>query len=340
MSRYGILNFSTDTEVESKIIHDEHIHCYQCCHEDDLPDSISGLEACMVWHEITLSKKTLDRMKKCKIIVCVGVGYNNIDIKYAGQLGIVVVNIPDYGTNDVADHTLALLLSMCRKINVYNSKLLENPVDNWNPGIGGEIRRITGTILGIAGLGRIGSAVAIRAKSFGMSISFYDPYIPDGYDKVLNVNRCSSLNELFETSDYVSVHTPLTAETKYFINAGVINNCKEGLTLINTARGAIIDLDAVYVALKENRLKAFASDVMPDEPPDENHPFFISYRNKESWIDGRVILTPHAAFYAVESRYEMRIKSAQQMQNAVKGIPVRNCVNRDYLINERCNVYV
>ncbi|GHU43757.1 hypothetical protein FACS1894190_14550 [Spirochaetia bacterium] len=330
--KYGILNFSTETTVEDEIIGGESIQCFKCKSEDDLPDSISRLEACMVWHELQVTKTTIDRLKNCKVIVCVGVGFNNVDTKYAGSAGIPVVNIPDYGTNDVADHTFALLLSLCRKITTYNSKLKENPALNWDVSLGGVIHRLTNAKLGIAGLGRIGTAVAGRAKAFGMDVSFYDPYIPDGYDKSLNIKRFSDLKSMFAVSDYICIHTPLTDETYHMIGAEVLESAKTGITLINTARGAIVDLDAVYNSLKSGKLGTFASDVMEIEPPENANPLIRAFSKGEPWLDGRMILTPHSAFYAVESRHEMREKAARQMWNAVNGIPLRNCVNKEYLI--------
>ncbi|GHV14494.1 hypothetical protein AGMMS49938_10710 [Fibrobacterales bacterium] len=361
--RYGILNFTTEPDVERTVIDNEPIQCFNAINENDLPNSIAELEACMVWYKLKVTKTTIDRLKNCKVIVCVSVGFNNVNIEYAGSAGIAVVNVPDYGTNDVADHAFALLLAQCRKITTYNTKLKENVVSNWDVAQGGEIRRLTGAKIGIVGLGRIGTAVAMRAKAFGMDVSFYDPYKPDGYDKSLNIRRFGNLKSIFADSDYISIHTPLTAETHHIIDEKILSVAKPGITIINTARGGVVDLDSIYRGLKSDVIKAFAADVLEVEPPNKVRPCRLvgtddllasssestkvisedtalikAFYEKEPWIDGRVILTPHAAYYSVEGEREIREKAAKQMLNAVNGIPLRNCVNKEFLRNERSPV--
>jgi D-3-phosphoglycerate dehydrogenase/C-terminal binding protein len=253
-------------------------------------------------------------------------------------MGIPVDNVPDYGTNDVADHTMAMLLALCRRLPVYYDALRQDPVGAWVPETGGEVRRLTGATIGIVGLGRIGTAVAVRARAFGMRVVFYDPYLPDGFDKSLQVERIASLEELVAASDFISIHAPLTPETATMIDYRVLSLVKPGATLINTARGGIVCLDAVYRALRNNRLSAFAADVLETEPPDHAHPLIRAFHERAPWLNGRMLLTPHAAFFAVESRIEMRRKSAQRMLDAVSGVPLRNCVNASFLRNPRAAV--
>ena len=289
----------------------------------------------MVWHEIVLSNKTLRRLQSCRALVRVGVGYDNIDCECAGELGIPVVNIPDYGTNDVAVHALTLVLALARKLSVYAGAVRVNPVSNWKHDIAGRIWRLDGTTLGIIGLGRIGTAVALRAKAFGIRVAFYDPYLDDGYDKTYQVQRIESLEELLQISDFLSIHAPLNEETSETINKDSLAHCKADMILINTARGKIVSLDAVFGALVEGRLHAFAADVLDPEPPSSEHPLIEAYSNREAWLDGRLLLTPHAAFYTEESRHEMRKKAAGQMLRAVRGRPLRNCVNERFLKQPR-----
>jgi len=336
--KYGILDYSEECSVEREVITEGEIICYKSKSEDGLPDSIKELDAVMLWHNIYVSKKTIDRLSKCKIIVRVGAGFDNVDCEYAGKLGIPVANTPDYGTNDVADHTMALFLCLCRSIVAYNGALMSDPFNNWRPEIGGEINRLTGREFGIIGLGRIGTSVAFRAKAFGMNVSFYDPYINDGYDKALNITRSDSLEALISECDYISIHTPLTEETNGLINSNVIRKFKHGCILINTSRGKVVDLDAVYEGLRSDTLRAFGADVLEEEPPDIQHPLLAAYKNREKWLDGRMVLTPHSAFYAIQSRYEMRKKAAILMFNATNSIPIRNCINKPFLLHSRSPV--
>ncbi|MGD0202177.1 MAG: NAD(P)-dependent oxidoreductase, partial [Bryobacteraceae bacterium] len=208
----------------------------------------------------------------------------------------------------------------------------------WRPETGGEMRRLTGAVIGIVGLGRIGTAVAMRARAFGMRVKFYDPYLADGFDKSLQVERAKTLEELAAESDYLSVHVPLTPETDGMIDDRLLSAARPGLTLINVARGRVVRLHAVYHALRSGRVRAFGADVLEDEPPLRAHPLIEAFSNREAWLDGRVLLTPHAAFYAEESRAEMRRKAAARMLDAVTGVPLRNCVNFRFLHDARARV--
>ena len=195
--KFGILDYLTEATVEQEVLGSEaQIKCFVCTDESQLPDEISTLTALMVWHTVTLTSKTLRRLDACRAIIRVGVGFDNVDCVSAGELGIPVVNIPDYGTNDVADHALSLLLAANRKLLVYDEAIRRDPVSGWDPDIAIDARRLTNSTLGIVGLGRIGMAVAMRAKAFGMQVMFYDPYLPDGYDKALQMQRCDSLEEM------------------------------------------------------------------------------------------------------------------------------------------------
>lgn len=337
--KIGILDYLTESSIEQKILGmDAKIKCLSCTHENDLPKEIENFEGIMLFHHFYLSASSLQKMKSCKVLVRVGVGYDNVDYKAAGELGIPVVNVPDYGTNDVADHAFALMLSIERKLLVYNDALRADPIKGWNPGLGGNISRLTGTKLGIIGLGRIGTAFALRSKAFGMEVSFYDPYIADGIDKALQINRTWSLETLFKENRIISIHAPLTDETKGMINEKLFTKDTSHLTLLNVSRGEIVSTDAVYNALLNNRLKAFGADVLSQEPPDTKHPLIKSFMLNEPWLEGRVQLTPHSAFYAVESRNELRTKAAERLKEMMLGIPLRNCVNFAYLKNSRTKV--
>lgn len=336
--KYGILDYQTESSIEDKILDDGCVICYACSDEQKLPNDIEKLDAVSLWHNISLTKNALERLTNCKVIVRIGVGYDNVDIKTAGVLGIPVVNIPDYGTNDVADHTFALMLAAVRNIPSYSMALREKKSNGWLPSIGGEIHRLTGLTLGIIGIGRIGSAVALRAKAFGMNVAFYDPYVSDGYDKTYQCKRFESVSQLMKSSDIVTIHAPLTNKTDNLINKELLQDAKPGMILINTARGKIVNSDDVYYALKNGVIRFFAADVLQHEPPRDTDLLFRAYLGDANNLRNRILLTPHSAFFAQESREEMRRKSAYQMKNGANGIALRNCVNKEFLVNPRTSV--
>ncbi len=335
MMKFAILDSFQEADLEKKICEGNEFVCYEARDEDELPDEIGELDGCLVWHYVNLSEKTIKRLHNCKVIVRIGVGYDSVDIKAAGEEGIMVCNVPDYGTNDVADHCFSLLLSAARSIPAYNNAIHDDAQMNWLPSIGGEIHRLTGSTIGIVGMGRIGHAVSVRAKAFGMKVCFYDPYIADGYDKSYQIERVESLEELFEESDYISIHTPLTEETKGMIDGSLFELVNGSITLINTARGGIVKLDDVYEGIKKGKIKYFAADVLEQEPPSKENKLIAAFMDGDEDIRKKVILTPHAAFYAQESQIEMREKAVRILATLAKGGKIRNCVNLQFLENAR-----
>ena len=331
--KVGILDYSTEAIIEQEVLGtDTEIILYQAEHEDELPESISDLDVVLVWHHVQVTKEVIDKLINCKAIIRIGTGYDSVDYCYAGKKGIPVLNVPDYGTEDVAEHALALMFALNRSIPTYQDKLLENIADNWVAAIGGFIPRISGKTMGIVGLGRIGTSMALRAKALGMQVIFYDPYVPDGYDKAVQCQRKEDLKELFAEADFVSLHTLLTEETTGMINEEILEFCKEGLMLINTSRGKVVKNDAVYKALKSGKLRAFAADVLEEEPPNPEADALIkAYVTQEEFIKNRMLITPHSAFYAEESRYEMRKKAAEAAKRIKDGLPIRNCVNGEHM---------
>jgi len=302
----------TVPDVEKKVFGDDYeIITTSVLNADDVDDILwNSAHAVLAWHDLTYNAELIEKLISCKVIVRVGVGYDNVDLEAAKKKNIVVCNVPDYGTNDVADHAFALLLTLVRGTEVYNRQLKRNMIWEWTTA--GELHRITNLTFGIIGLGRIGTATALRAKSFGMNVVFYDPYVPDGKDKALQVTRVNLLNELLEKADIISIHTPLTDETRSMVNKDFFDNVKKNLILINTARGKIIDLDALNNALQDNVVKAAGLDVLPQEPPDINHPLIQAWQAEEDWLSGRLLITPHSAFYNRESYIEMRQKAAEE----------------------------
>ena len=300
---------------------------------DDVPlDMLRNADAIMGWHTLEYDSTLIKQLDNCKLIIRIGVGFDNVDLKTAGELGIAVSNVPDYGTTDVADHTIALLLGFFRGIYAYADSVINNQWDWHNAGL---LKRLCGSTLGIIGLGRIGTATAMRAKGLGMNVLFYDPYLVEGADKSLGIGRCYELNELLAQSDAVSLHTPLTDETRKMANEDFFHAMKPGSIFLNTARGQIVDPGALYDALKSNHLSAAGVDVWPTEPPPDSDLLIKAWRSGEPWIKYRFIHTPHSAFYCQEAWQELRTKGAMEVKRVLHGEKPRACVNREWLVNPR-----
>ncbi len=270
-------------------------------------------------------------LDKCRIIVRGGVGFDGLSLEPLGARGIAVCNVPDYGTTEVADHAIGLLLALRRGIATYHDALRADPVAGWTHLGPPCLDRLRGRRFGIIGLGRIGTAAARRAQAFDMAVSFYDPVLPDGVDLATGYTRVNSVAELFASCDAVSLHTPLNDSTRHIVDAAALAEAKEGLVLINTARGPTVDIDALYDALRDNRVAGAAIDVLPQEPPAPDHPLIKAYTERADWLAGRLILTPHAAFYSEPGVADLRRKAISTVMARLRGDGLRNCVNARYL---------
>jgi lactate dehydrogenase-like 2-hydroxyacid dehydrogenase len=260
-----------------------------------------------------------------------GVGYDTVDLETCGRRGVAVCNVPDYGTTDVADHAIAMMLTLARGTSMYNEMLRAEGAAAWRHDIPPTVRRLRGDTIGIIGLGAIGTAAALRAKAFGMNVRFYDPYILPGRDIALGFQRDMDLATLLAASDVVTIHAPLTDETRKMINAATIAQMKPGVFLINAARGPIVDTAAVLDGLKAGRIGGVGLDVLPKEPLDLADPFVAAWQANESWIRGRVLLSPHAAFYSEASFVDQRQKSVATALRYLRDGTLLNCVNAQFL---------
>lgn len=272
----------------------------------------------LVYHDIKLTSKSLGELPNLRAVIRCGVGFDNVDLQAAGQRGIVVCNVPDYGTEEVADHAVMLLLACARRLIPCHDAIRQ---DRWDLTAAFGTPRLRGRTLGLIGCGRIGTATALRAKALGLRVVFHDPYLPDGIDKALGVERVWNLADLLKQSQFVSLHCPLTPETRHLVNRETLSLMPRGVYLINTARGPVVNLDALHEALESGRVAYAGLDVFEREPLDHDgirrHP--------------RVILTPHSAFYSVEGSVEMRSKGALEAKRVLLGEPVRNPVNLHFL---------
>jgi D-3-phosphoglycerate dehydrogenase/C-terminal binding protein len=294
--------------------------------EDDLVGRVENADAIMMYHTMTLSRKTIERLTRCKLIVRCGVGYDNVDHVFARQRGIPVANVPDYGTEEVADSAIGYALALMRGIAFYNSRLRANQ-GAWSYLQGVPIHRLRGRVFGIVGLGRIGTAAAVRAKALGMDVAFYDPYKHDGYDKALAIRRVEQFTELLAQVHVLSLHCPLTAETRRMVDAAALEGMPKGSYLVNTSRGAVVDTSAIPGAIVTGRLAGAAIDVFEQEPPAADDALVAAWRKPEHPAHDRVLINPHGAFYSEEGIQDMRLKGAQACRRALEGLPLRNVVN-------------
>lgn len=294
--------------------------------EAELEGRIEEADALIVCNLVTLGPRSLQRLKRCRVIVRAGVGYDNIDLSAARERGIPVVNVPDYCAEEVADSAIGLLLALTRGIAELNSRLRAGATE-WSHVVAAPLRRLRGRVLGIVGLGRIGTATALRARALGMDIVFYDPYKPDGYDKALGLRRAATLPELLEQSFALSLHCPLTRETYHMIDAGAIARLPGGAYLINTSRGLVVETSAVAAAIASGQLAGAGIDVLEHEPPPPEDPLIKAWRDPHHPAHHRVIITPHSAFYSEESLGELRRKAAAACRDALLGRPLRNVLN-------------
>lgn len=294
--------------------------------EEELAGRIEDVNAMVVFHEIRITRPTLSRLRKCMLIVRAGVGVDNIDLALARSLGIPVANVPDYGSEEVADTAIAMTLALMRGVHLMNSRLRagEGP---WSYLQVAPLARLRGCVFGVVGLGRIGTAAALRAKGLGMVVIFYDPYKPDGYDKALGIRRCETLEELLAQSQIVSLHCPATEETHHLLDAAAIARMPRGAYLVNTARGPIIDTRAIPEAIASGHLAGAGIDVLEHEPPGPDDPLVAAWRDPLHPAHHRLILNPHAAFYSEAGLLDMRLKAAEACRRAILGLPLRNVVN-------------
>ncbi|OHB68460.1 MAG: dehydrogenase, partial [Planctomycetes bacterium RBG_13_63_9] len=216
--------------------------------EDELVGRVEQCDAIILYHMLTITRRTIERLQRCKVIVRAGVGFDNVDHAFARERDIPVATVPDYGSEEVADTAIGMALALTRGIHLMNSRLrsAEGP---WSYAQAVPLVRLRGRTFGVVGLGRIGTAAALRAKALGMDVLFYDPYKPDGYDRTLGIRRAETLRELLAESLVVSMHCPRTDETHHMVDAAAIAQMPRGSYLVNTARGAVVDTDALPDAL-------------------------------------------------------------------------------------------
>jgi phosphoglycerate dehydrogenase-like enzyme len=325
--------YEDDAEVEREVLGlGAELAVHRERRADRIPDARwRAADALIVYHEVPIDRAVVNRLERCRIVVRAGVGYDQIDLAACGARGIPVCNVPDYGTTEVADHAIALLLGLARGLISYQQRLLADPHGGWHWSGAPLIRRLRGACFCIVGLGRIGTATARRARALDMDVAFYDPYLPDGAELAIGLRRTPDLISLLAQADVLSLHCPLTEETRNLLDEAAFAALKPGALLINTARGGLIDLSALESALREGKVGGAGLDVLPQEPPALEEPLIQVFRRREPWIEGRLLLTPHAAWLSEAGRHDLRSKSARVVLNYLERQELRNCVNRAWL---------
>jgi phosphoglycerate dehydrogenase-like enzyme len=296
----------------------------------DLSDADCAAADGLMILRFKVTAKDLERFAKLRAICRMGVGYDNLARKAAAERQIMILNVPDYGTTEVADHAIALALTLRRGLLLHHELQRKDPPAPWRFVLDPLIRRTGVQTFGIVGLGRIGTAVALRAKALGFRVVFFDPNLPNGSELGVGVARVATLEALLEQTDTLSIHAPLTPETRGIIGTKALAMLPKGAVLVNTARGPIVDIDAVAAALKSGQLAGAGLDVVPVEPPVEPVPELIrAYRAREAWCEGRLIITPHAAFHTPQAWDDIRAKSAETMRAALLGPKAQNVITPD-----------
>lgn len=299
-------------EIEKEILSeiDPEFILTQCNTEDEVIEVAKDANG-IINQYAPITRRVIESLKRCKVIARYGVGVDNIDVEAATEHKIIVANVPDYCIDEVSTHALALILACARGITLLNSKIKEK---RWDFTLAKPLFRTQGKILGLFGLGKIARAVAQKASGFDFRIIAYDPYVP----KVDGGIRLVEFSQLLSDSDFVSLHAPLTDETRHSFGENELKKMKKTAYLINTSRGPIVDEKALYQALKNRWIAGAALDVMEKEPPDWNSSLLQ--------LDN-LIITPHISFYSEESYVELKTKVAQAVLSVLKGELPRAIVN-------------
>jgi len=307
-------------EIEEKVLSDINPEIVLAhCHTEDEVIKVARDADGIINQYAPITRRVIKSLKKCKVIVRYGVGVDNIDLEAATEHNIMVANVPDFCIDEVSTHAMALILACARGIILLDRKIKKK---KWDFTLVKPLFRTQGKILGLFGLGNIARAVAKKASGFGFKIIAYDPYI----SKVEHGIELVEFFKLLSDSDFLSIHVPLTTETRHYFGENELKKMKKTAYLINTARGAVVDEKALYKALKNSWIAGAALDVMEKEPPD--------WKSSLLKLDN-LIITPHISFYSEESYIELKTKTAKTVLSVLKGELIRAIVNPQVILNKR-----
>lgn len=285
----------------------------------ELPDALCREADALMTLRMAVPADQLARFPKLRVVIRMGVGYDRVDRVECAKRGIKVCNIPDYGTQEVAEFAVLLAMSLRRGLTLYHDTQRDDPPAPWAVLRHPVVRRQEVQTFGVVGLGRIGTAAALRAKAMGYRVVFFDPHLPNGYDRAVGIARAKTLDDLLKQSDVLSIHCPLTRSTRGLIGERELRLLPRDAIVVNTARGPILDIDALERCLRDNHLAGAGLDVIPVEPPGANElPGLLrAYRAREPWTIGRVIITPHIAFHTPQAWDDIRVKSVETMRDVL-----------------------
>lgn len=297
--------------------HDKEISLYQKAnveykittketYSEDLQIFGKHADAIVAQVDYPCNAELIEQLHACKVICTFGIGFNHVDLKAAKNQGIYVCNAPDYCKEEVADHTLALSLTILRRIFNYNKQVKKGV---WDPTNTEPIHRLSHTVVGLLGFGQIARMVAERFKGFGVTIIAHDQFVDEDVFEQYGVTSVS-LNELLEKSNLLSLHIPLTTETKNLLDKEKMSKLSKGAMIVNTCRGGIIDEAALATLIISGHISLAGIDVLEQEPPEERNPLI--------GLD-EVIITPHAAFKSVESELQIQKDIAENVMRAIRG---------------------
>jgi D-3-phosphoglycerate dehydrogenase len=284
---------------------------------EEVRDAVADADAILNCYA-PLPAEVIRGLDRCVVIARYGIGVDTIDLDEATAKGIVVTNVPDYCIDEVSDHALALIMSLTRGVTLLDRKVRSG---SWTPTDARPLHRLRGHTLGLVGFGRIARALATKVAPLGFRVVTTDPFVSDEVVREAGAEPMT-LEELLVVADVVSVHAPLTDDSRHLIGATELGMMKAGAILVNTSRGPLVDLDALRAALVEGRLGGAGLDVLEVEPPGADDP--LLHRDD-------VIVTPHAAFYSEESLEELQRKAVEQVIEALAGRTPPYAVNADVL---------
>ena len=312
----------TDNDYPPATIEDEELEAVnaevvwgQCESPEDVLDLARDAHAIIVEYA-PITREVIAGLERCQIISRYGIGVDNVAVEAATEKGIVVTNVPDYCLDEVADHTMALLLALARKITRLDRATKEGKWDVWS--VAAPVYGLRDSSLGLIGFGQTARRAATRAQGFGMQVLAHDPWIDEESFHEYNATS-ASLDELLRLSDFVSLHTRLTDDTYHLIGEDELKRMKPHAFLINTARGDIVDERALFRALTEGWIAGAAVDVLAQEPPPPDYQL-VSLDN--------IIVTPHAAFYSERSIQELRRRATREVVRVLQGLEPASPVNR------------
>jgi len=294
---------------------------FHCTNESEVIDAARNAHLIMC-DASPITRNVIHSVSKLVGVVEYGIGYDNIDVNAATEKDVLVCNVPDFMTSEVADHAVALILALTRKLDRIGRSTRDG---KWNWREFRPVSSLEGKTVGIIGFGNIGRQVAERMRSFGTDVMAYDPYVSRESKEKLGA-RSSNLNELLEASDIISIHVPLNKETRQLIGRKELAKLKESVILVNTSRGSVLDQEALVESIRKGSIAAAGLDVLAKEPPSASDPI-LGFEN--------VIVTPHIGWYSEQSSARLQENAALEAERILTGNPPKHPVNPEVLSRKK-----